>query len=222
VSDTGDDDHFMLYAPGSIPRLQDRAYFRRAIAQFYAMTAAIYGCSISLSDRRIGEAHDFWLADAERTLASATSDEVTELDHFKHAAFIAFWLRRLVPINDIYFSPPLEEGKAPEPKQIQFSRYGAEICALFAGFYICLSYETCAMADREEGEPVSVISDATGVKRMPAHFQSEFPRLLKHKNVSPQAIYMLYRGLFDQLEWDIMVRSPDDDPPTTSDSVRAA
>lgn len=203
----GDDDEFLLYDAGVIDRLCDRAFFHDAISQFYIRLAEKFGCNVDLSMRRLGEAHDYWQGDVERTLAMGTDHETTELDHFKHAAFIAFWLRRLVLINNIWFRPEDRHSAAagdtaPSPMQIQFYRFGNEICALFAGFYICLAYETYAMSKRREREGnMQVISDGVFVREMPSHLMSEYPKLLKHKNISPHALYMLYRSLFDNLQW---------------------
>lgn len=205
-SEGGDDDVFLLYGPGIIHNLRNRDFFLCAVSQFYLRMAATYGCRISVSNRRIGEAHDFWLWDVKCTLDHATDDQTIELDHFKHAAFIAHWLQRFLPINDIYYDPHPKADGAPSAAQIQFSRYGAELCALFAGFYICLGYETHSVAAQAD-PPVSVISDAIGVKSLPPYFLSEYPKLLKQKSISPEALYMLFRSLFVQLEWEVAVRS---------------
>lgn len=218
MSDTGDENHghgdddFLLYDAGVIERLFERGFFREAIAQFYIGTAREFGCNIDLSERRIGDAHDYWLGDVERTLTSSTDDETTELDHFKHGAFIAFWLRRLVIINDIWFRPEdhatsIAGESVPSVAQIQFYRFGNEICALYAGFFICLAYETYAKTERlRQGDVTRVITDATYVQAIPDTIRNEYPKLLKHKNVSPHALYMLYRSLFDTLQWNIQGR----------------
>lgn len=210
------DEEFLLYDANAINKLKDRNFFRQAIAQFYLNVAETHGCIVTISDRRISEAYDFWIADLERSLHLGSDEKTVELDHFKHAGFIAFWLRRLVPINDIWFIEDErvaavagdEAATAPSAGQIRFYRYGNELCALFVGFYLCLAVETLAMTGRMTSEDgaVTVVSDAVGVRTMPKHFNSEYPKLLKHKNVSPHGLYMLYRSLFDSLEWDVQAR----------------
>ena len=207
-----DDDEFLLFDPGAIEKLKrDRSYFKRAMAQFYVNVAETFGCNITLSDRRIGEAYDFWMEDVERVLERDVPPGTTALDHFKNAAHLAFWLRRHIPINDITFRKDKlivthsAQGERADPTQaqVQFMSYGNELCALFVGFYICLAYEVCAMAERDTRRgKTTVVSDAIGVRRLPPHFQAEYPRLLKHKPMSPHALYMLYRSLFDTLEWE--------------------
>lgn len=211
MADEGDDE-FLIYDPGAIQKLQaDRTYFKRAIAQFYVKVAETFGCNIVLSDRRIGEAHDFWMDDVERVLEHDVPEATIALDHFKHAAHLAFWLRRHIPINDVVFRKDRlvagdstgGEPSGPTKAQVQFMSYGNELCALYVGFYICLAYEVCAMAKRDSKKgQTTVVSDGIGVKRLPPHFQAEYPKLLKHKPVSPHALYMLYRSLFDTLEWE--------------------
>ncbi len=210
MTDVSDkDDEFLLFNPNIIPLLKDREFFRRALSQFYILMAGTYGCTVTLSDRRLSEAHDFWLGDVLRTLHSGAADDTTDLDHFKHAAFIAFWLRRLIPINDVWFRPNAANDAAPPSgPQVKFSRFGNEICALLAGFYICMTYETVAMAEREtDTQDARVISDAVAVRELPPHFLSEYPKLLKHKVLSPHSMYMLYRSLFDSLTWEIRGRA---------------
>lgn len=204
-----DDDGFLLFNADIVPRLKDREFFKRAFSQFCMLTANQYGCEVTISDRRMGEAYDFWIGDVERALQNGTDEETTELDHFKHAAFIAFWLRRLIPINDIWFQATAgNDGCGASAPQVRFSRYGNEICALSAGFMICLSYELAAMEEREtHGQKTQVISDAVAVKELPRHFLSEYPKLLKHKNLSPHSMYMLYRSLFDSLSWEAKGRA---------------
>lgn len=211
MADDGDDD-FLIFDPGAIQKLQaDRDFFKRAIAQFYIRVAETHGCNVVLSDRRIGEAYDFWMDDVERVLGNDVPDDTVALDHFKHAAHLAFWLRRHIPINDVAFRAEMQvvehtvsgERRIPTKAQVEFATYGNELCALLVGFYICLAYEVCAMAKRDPKKgATTVVSDGIGVKRLPSHFQAEFPRLLKHKPVSPHALYMLYRSLFDTLEWE--------------------
>lgn len=209
--DGGDEeDEFLLFESGVIEKIKVRPVFQKAIVQFIQRTAEVFGCHVTLSARRLDEAHDFWIGDVKRTLNTATTEDTTELDHFKHAAFIAFWLRRLVPINDIYFlnesrvpSAAGADNTAPTDAQINFYRFGNELCALCVGFYICLAYETYAMAMREASDSTPVIYDGVGVKALPSNFLWEYPGLLKHKNVSPHGMYMLYRSLFDRLDWDV-------------------
>lgn len=208
MSDT-DDDGFLLYNPGVIELLKDRDFFARAIAQFYALTAGQHGCSITLSDRRLKEAHAAWTHDCNHALQSETDKDTIALDHFKHSAFIAFWLRRSIPINDIFFvAEKKAEGGVPSVAQRRFAQYGNEIAALYAGFTVCLAYETAAMLEREEGEDGKphIISDAIGVQSFPPYLQNEYPRILKHKSMSPHGMYMLFRSLFYQMQWAVKGR----------------
>lgn len=77
---------------------------------------------------------------------------------------------------------------------------GTELSALFAGFLICLVYEA------QKASPVSGTSQVLGLGPMPnlpERFETDFPVLMKTKNVSPQALYMMYAALFTPFSWRI-------------------
>jgi hypothetical protein len=47
------------------------------------------------------------------------------------------------------------------------------------------------------------VSEIIGVQQLPSHFVTEYPKLLKHKNMSPHGLYMVYRSAFESLIWQI-------------------
>jgi hypothetical protein len=186
--------------------------------QFYQLMASRHGCYVTASDRRFADAHDYWIDDAERMLGQSHPDTDT-LDHFKHASIIAFWLRRLVPINDIYFGSETLAVRAPGGRaklsqshvtnhQAHFVQYGSERCALYAGFYICLSYEVQrAETDKRGAENLVILGkDPPRGSDLPAQFREEYPMLLKTKNMSAHGLYMMYCALFSDIRW--RVKSP--------------
>lgn len=200
MSDEGDDSRFLLYMPGVIDRLEERDFFVRAISQAYGFFAQTFGWNVTLNRRRLFEAYEAWQVAVQQTLEHDTDQFTTKLDHFKNAAFITHALQRNVVVNDIV-KAPLGPGETDKPKtasQIQFARYGNEICALHAGFVICLSYETYARGKREGIDP-----NQLSLQALPAYLQSEYPRLMKHKDIAAPALYMIFRALFDTLSWRI-------------------
>ena len=201
MSEEGEEEKFWLYAPGVINLLEDRDYFVRAISQFYFKIASQSGWLITISERRLWDAHDLWQTSAQAALDYDTDQYTKTLDHFKHAAFIAFWLQRSVTISEMV-SPSAGEAKptteTTSAKQIHFARYGNEICALYTGFLICLSYETNMVANKQKVAPSDI-----SLASMPGFLQSEYPRLMKHKEVSAHALYMVFRSLFETLEWEV-------------------
>jgi len=219
MSSSAGPDPYSLSRPKILEDLRDIEWFGECMNRFYRRTARQWNCVVEPSARRLLDACDFWMEDESRTLAfgidqSETADDAdakpTELDHFKHASILAFWLRRLVPINTTW--PADADGRVindddyvPTERQNHFLLYGNEWCALLAGFQIALNYEL-QRASAEAGKD-GVPSDferllALREVALPDRFIYEFPRLLKHKNISPHAIYMTYRSLFDRFGWE--------------------
>lgn len=214
--ETSSGERFRLYSVDVLDALEDREWFIEATAQFYDNYARAWGCYVTLSDRRLGDAWDFWQDDAYRTSkvgidskhdADVAAEEIEgednplKLDHFKHASMIAFWLRRVGPLNTMWGLTPertsfVADDYALDKFQDHFIQYGSELAALMVGFHIILSYEIASFV--EPGN-ASMRKDALSRIRVPFRFIYEYPRLLKHKNVSSQAIYMLYRSLFDEI-----------------------
>jgi hypothetical protein len=157
------------------------------------LLASRWGCGVQLSVRRLGEAFDFWREDRTRTLAEGIATSVT-LDHFKHASFIAFWLRRMLPINQtlvVSAYKSVREDTDANDDQKFFLRYGNELCALLIGFQVCFFYE---VGRRRGVQPVHALD----LRRysLPRQTIADFVMILKHKNMSPHALYLMYKSLF--------------------------
>lgn len=189
-----------LFREDVIRELFDQDTFISLITLNFNEIANRVGCEVTLSKRRLIEAYDFWRADEKRTLSDGIQRGTTELDHFKHGAFMAFWLRRMIPINETRILPqyanPSESMKA---RQRFFLRYGNEICALLIGYQICLNYETARHFSGENGSKVRPIADRPALLRrstLPQDLLANFAMVLKHKNMSPHSLYLLYRSLF--------------------------
>ena len=145
----------------------------------------------------MGEAYDFWNQDQARTLEKGIEDGAEGLDHFKHAWFISFWLRRLTPINVTHRDVKAAHTNAE--KQDFFLRYGKEICALLIGYEICLYYEMAAIADESTGQTIVPMTEWEAVLKKTNFTQPllrDFAMVLKHKNMSPHSLYLLFKSLF--------------------------
>ena len=192
---------YTIFQKDIVKKLEDREWFIECITFNYGLLASKWGCSAIMSVRRLGEAFDFCREDHTRTLAEGIATSVT-LDHFKQASFIAFWLRRMLPINqtlivDNYRS--VSEAANANEDQRFFLRYGNEICALLIGFQLCLFYEICPL---EEDPVVLEIPNRTeNLKQysLPQRTIADLVMVLKHKNMSPHALYLLYKSLFTNI-----------------------
>jgi hypothetical protein len=177
--------------------LHERVEFIEAADFNYNEIASKYHFRCIMSARRLGEAFDYWQEDAARTLASGIEGPTQGLDHFKHASFIAFWLRRMIPVNDLQ-----NLGPVPVDQRIayeNFLRFGNEVCALFIGFQLCLFYEDARIEalNSADKDAIGRIGNKIEDTRFPPDLMTEFSMILKHKNMSPYAIYLLYKSLFN-------------------------
>lgn len=189
-------DEYTLFQKNIIERLEIRQWFVECLAANYSRLAAQWNCGVLMSARRLGETYDFWREDHTRTLSEGIKTSVS-LDHFKHASFIGFWLRRMLPINQTlvvsqYQSVP--DDRNADENQKFFFRYGNELCALL--FQICLFYE--ASYERDNHKIVDRADRLTFLKQcmLPPQVIADFVMILKHKNMSPHALYLLYKSLF--------------------------
>ena len=176
-------------------------FFIKCMAHNFLLEARKWGCHLKISARRLAEARDYWLEDTNRTLARGMSDGTDELDHFKHAGFISFWLRRRLPINLLTFLVD-EAGQDFTEEQKFFSLYANEICAFQICLQICIFYHIGLV----EGEAAtdSVVSSQLPLPQLTdlgltKNFLADMVMMLKHKNVSPHGLYLIYRSLFTTL-----------------------
>ena len=213
MTNGGIEDPIALFSPTILEELADKDRFVGIMIDFYTAIAGHHDCYVETSHRRLRDAYDLWREDAGRMDLQMHPDSTTR-DHFKDASLIAFWLRRMVPINQIQTSSEYAsqfilgtETEALKLSDIQahFARYGSEHCALFAGFYISLSYEVqCGAESVEAAENVSILGESSGTDvRLPDRFHDEFPMILKTKNISAHGLYMMYFSLFADIRWRV-------------------
>lgn len=195
---------YSLFNKRVMDKLSDPPKFIELIAVNYDFIAKEAGCKTVMSPRRLLEAHILWQADLTRTLNEGISKPTKKLDHFKQAAFLAFWLRRLNPINDTKLVD--EDNPVPvhlmNDQRVQFYRYGNEIAALLIGFQICLVHESARAFPK--GGDVRNLHGARRIEylrrvRFPNELLKDYAMILKHKSMSPHSLYLMYRSLFATL-----------------------
>ena len=71
-----------------------------------------------------------------------------------------------------------------------------EICAFLIGFRLCQYFDFEPLIE-ETGEIVARIRKVN----LEAHLLQDAATLLRHKNLSPHALYLIYRSLFYRLDW---------------------
>jgi hypothetical protein len=176
--------------------LHNRIFFVDAMNHNYNIIAERYHCACLMSERRLIEAYDYWQEDAKRTLQNGIGEGTKSLDHFKHASFIAFWLRRTNPVNDIKGWSPVPLVERDDVSN--FYQFGNEICALMVGFQLCVFYQLGPLTGNSVVAMRSRLQNILSM-RLPPELLHDFATILKHKSMSPYAIYLLYRSLFQTL-----------------------
>lgn len=169
----------------------------------YYLIAREWDCATVTSRRRLLDAHDRWIEDVSRTRKEGMPKGTEQLDHFKHAAFIAFWLRKLVPINETRLIQTLGDRsalKGGSEAQNFFLQFGNELCAFLIGYQICQYYQGFLAGYQLEG--VGFLQNRSRVLRsmeVDPDTLRDVCVVLKHKSLSPHALYLTYRALFTSL-----------------------
>jgi hypothetical protein len=173
-----------------LENLKDQEKFIGIIFAHYESEAAKSYLKFVISEDRIRDAHILWTRDVNRI--SEREYEGGELDQYKLAGYLCFWLRRAAPIigthrgermgqlsggNDVIDELLKEQGF--------IGKYGNEYLAFDIGFKVCRNIE---------------IWRVEGKRRYPVlkqKFLNDLCEVLKTRSVSPQALYMIYHAIFD-------------------------
>lgn len=160
------------------------SFFVKFVHYNYNRFAREYGCQVVIHDRRTREARDIWLDDCDRALKKLHAS--TEIDEFKTAGFLGYWLRRRCVVDEIRLAVPRLAADSPTSPQKEFMKYGNEICAFDIGLHFCLRFQ------------VTSLEDAKRIK-LDHGFIRESAAFMSTKNVSPHSLYLIYRGLFTSI-----------------------
>lgn len=146
-----------------------------------------------MSRQRLVAAHGAWKADIKRIVDH--EQHLSEgLDHFKRAGHLTYWVRRMSPIIDGHDpSYNLQDSDSHQivPNQVELemreSMFGFwnEYVAFELGFQLCKFYELGQRGARRRGEFYPS-----------AEYYRTMCQFLRFKNVSPHALYLIYKSLF--------------------------
>jgi hypothetical protein len=159
----------------------------------------IYTCSVSaearlqptISHYRLRDAHAFWNEDLNRVEGAEPNLE-NGLDHFKQCGHLAYWLRRTAPIisfvdlTGCYSDgmPELDDdGKALRDL---LYKYGMEYLSFDWAFQICRFHEMTRPDKKSRADDICLSED----------YIVTTCNFLKRKNVSPHALFLILRSLF--------------------------
>ena len=169
---------------GFIPADQ---WFNTAIAIHFAIAARKHGFQIRLSATRTEESRIYW----QRDMSGVRIDGDTTPDHFKHAGFLCFWLRRRIVLEQAF---EIEDQTVSKGSREFFAVYGNELCAFLAGYWLCLGFEF-SLEMAKTGDIVELL----GNLEVPSVYLQDVCKLLRNKEVSPHALYLIYKSLFTEL-----------------------
>ena len=172
--------------------------FIKCMAGNYLLVAEKHCCDITVNSSRLKNAYTFWNDDIERTLESGIQDGSPDLDCFKQAAFLTFWLRRFHPLEHVNNAGDRDDAAAKALRD-WFAIYGNEIVAITIGLHICQNYSLMQLRAHEKGENIPKqrgLPEMLSLFEYTHEFMIDFATILKHKNNSPHAIALIYRALF--------------------------
>ena len=184
---------------------RDVNFFTSCVTGAAVDVSAAYYCHLDVSQTRLLEVWDFWNGDVRRTsimgfsqIDRATLEDYNaadvELDHFKQAAFLSFWIRRLSPIiavNEIA-DPNIEHKR----QQGRFFAFANEILAFNVAIQLCGYYEQ----QRWEGQGIARLPrspiDVFAGRISSWQVMRDFVMIMRHKNMSPHALYLIFKTMF--------------------------
>lgn len=192
---------YSLYSDDMLRTIKkDRDSFIKCVTGNYIAIADEYGFNACLSKSRLINAHVFWCDDLERLKKDGSVAEPTEeLDHFKHAAFLTFWLRRFHPLEKIDINSLDASDPVVRSLHSWFSLYGNEICALSMGIKICTAFTIAEIASRSDVHLLLSKDELLRNTIISPRFEADAIMMLKHKNNSPHSIYLIFKALYSGL-----------------------
>jgi hypothetical protein len=148
---------------------------------------------------RLPHAHFFWTKDIERVakeVGSQEGDLPKEPDIFKRCGFLSFWLRRTAPFIYAEAVRALHHTREERSWQELFSRFPNEMFAFDLPFRMAAMNYGAQRADL-----------AIALAKLSYSYLHDVCHYLKTKPVSPHALYLIYKSLFE----DVRAKSPDEE-----------
>lgn len=140
--------------------------------------------------QRVIEIHGAWINDLQR-ISENEKNLDKGLDHFKHAGHLAYWVRRQAPVfeaTDIQLnisdSPGYDLSDNESALRDLLFAYLNEYLAFDLGFQFCKIHDLGRPGSRAK----ELVLNEDYIRTM-CHF-------LKYKNVSPHALFLIYKSLF--------------------------
>jgi len=144
------------------------------------------GVEVEVHPTRLESAHKNYIDDVYH--GSKRDMDGGKLDHFKHAGYLTFWLRRTTPVIRLDIFDRDYENLS------EIDQYYVDFLTLFVNEHLAftLGYEICSFFACRSG----------GITLEPSAFQfdrafiHDMHSTLKRKNMSPHALNLIFRALF--------------------------
>lgn len=184
----------MIFTPGKIQEIEDEKTFCVFVSDYAEAALRPARLFPRLSRQRLIEVHGAWKRDMERVGAHEKQLE-DGLDHFKRSGHLAFWMRRFTPIVE---AEDLTQNLADaagyelldterEFRDLLFG-YVNEYLAFDLGYQFTRFYEQTRLGASDRAKELVLNREYIA---MACHF-------MKYKTVSPHALTMIYKSLFQQ------------------------
>lgn len=157
----------------------------------------IHMVSAEFDPLRLPHAHFFWTKDIERVareVRSADDEPLKQPDIFKRCGFLAFWIRRTAPFIYAEVLPSIHLSKEERTWQNLFAKFPNEM------FAFDLPFRLAAMNYGAQHADVAI-----ALARLSYSYIHDVCHYLKTKPVSPHALYLIYKSLFENVR---RTRSP--------------
>ena len=195
--------NYSLARPDIIEKLKDRDWFLNCVRENYLTASKKHSFIADVHQFRAYEAHDLWIEDLERLLEHGIEDS-SDLDIYKHAGFLTYWLRRRLVINTV----EIDNSDSPNPKisikehidnlpsnMKEYLQYHNEMSAFEFGMQICFNYRINNL--QENGASKEEIEEFINrVSKNSAVIISDIVVFMKQKSVSPHTLYLVFKTLF--------------------------
>lgn len=180
-----------MYIDGAtLPSLVDLNKFKETFSEYVKEIADRALLFPKICSMRLYTAHYAWRDDIRRV--GDREENLTQgLDHFKQCGHLTYWIRRTSPVIEYIDRATLFESaddlyEDENALRELLSNYGNEYFALDFGLMICRYYEEERLDKQKDKISLSISTD----------FLIDICHMLKFKNVSPHAIYLIYKSLF--------------------------
>lgn len=188
---------FSIYQDGIFKKLryghglvEKDEFFYWAIKEQVSQLAARCNMRAKVSPTRIAEVQDLWEKDMIGLIDGKKIEDSVYPCEFKHAAFLCFWLRRRLIIETI---EPIDPTLGIVDRD--FNSYKNEYVAFYISLHLVLFHH---YRFSEDSTAEDIKASLHGY-RFPNDLAREILVMLHHKNVSPHALYLLFKALVTTL-----------------------